>query len=208
MEFDYNTGRGKLVLPEYGRNIHKMVDYIKSIEDRDKRNKLANAVVSVMGNLNPHLRDINDFKHKLWDHLAIISNFELDIDYPYDIPQAETFSQPPKTVPYGVTDLKFRHYGKTVELMIDAVLEMPESEERTELLRITANQMKKSYLMWNRETVDDEVIYNDLKKLSKGKLDASNVPLADARDLIGKSSGNNQNNNQSNRRKRQQTKRR
>jgi len=105
MSFDYNANRKKLVLPEYGRNIQKMVDYIKTIEDRDERNRLAGAIISIMGNLNPHLRDINDFKHKLWDHLALIANFELDIDYPYDIPQPEMFQKPPKVVGYGTHTL-------------------------------------------------------------------------------------------------------
>lgn len=186
MDFDYNTSRDKLVLPEYGRNIHKMVDYIKTVEDKDERNKLANAVVAVMGNLNPHLRDINDFKHKLWDHLAIISNFELDIDYPYDIPQPETFTAPPKRVPYGTSNLRFRHYGKTVELLIDTLISMDDSDEKRELMRITANQMKKSYLIWNRESVEDEIILKDLDKLSGGKLDTSDIQLSDSRDLISK----------------------
>jgi hypothetical protein len=96
MSFDYNTSRKRLILPEYGRNIHMMVDYIKTIEDRDERNRLAHSVVAVMGNLNPHLRDINDFKHKLWDHLALIAKFDLDIDYPYDPPKPETFIEKPK----------------------------------------------------------------------------------------------------------------
>ena len=121
MSFDYNTSRKQLVLPEYGRNIQKMVDYIKSVEDRDERNRLAHSIVAIMGNLNPHLRDINDFKHKLWDHLAIIAHFELDIDYPYEIPQAEMFQKPPRQVEYGTHDIMFRHYGKSIEMLLEAV---------------------------------------------------------------------------------------
>lgn len=183
MDFDYNTSRKQLVLPEYGRNIQKMVDYIKSIEDREERNRLAHAIVGIMGNLNPHLRDINDFKHKLWDHLAIIANFELDIDYPYEIPKAEMFQQPPRTVEYGTHNIKYRHYGKAIELMVEAACEMPEGEDRQRLVMTIANHMKKSYLTWNRDTVTDEVILNDLNKLSGGKLDTTDMKLAEVRDI-------------------------
>jgi hypothetical protein len=184
MSFDYNTSRKHLALPEYGRNIHMMVDYIKSVEDRTERNRLANAIIAIMGNLNPHLRDINDFKHKLWDHLAIISDFELDIDYPYDVPQREMFMQAPRRVPYGTHDIAFRHYGKAIELMIDAAIEMPEGNEREALVNVVGNHMKKSYLTWNRDTVGDDVILNDIKRISKGKIDITKVKLSDARDIM------------------------
>ncbi|MCG8701802.1 MAG: DUF4290 domain-containing protein [Bacteroidales bacterium] len=186
MNFDYNTSRQKLILPEYGRNIQKMVNYIKTIEDRDHRNKLANSVVAVMGNLNPHLRDINDFKHKLWDHLAIISDFELDIDYPYEIPRREMFIEPPRKVPYGTNPIRFKHYGRSIELMIKALIEMDEGDEKDELIGITANHMKKSYLTWNRESVEDEVILNDMNRLAEGKLNLNGVSLSESRDLMGK----------------------
>jgi hypothetical protein len=186
MGFDYNTSRKQLVLPEYGRNIQMMVDYIKSIEDRTERNRLANAVVAVMGNLNPHLRDIADFKHKLWDHLAIIADFELDIDFPYDVPKPETFQQLPKVVPYGTHTIRYKHYGKSIELIIEAATSMSEGEEKDALVNIIANHMKKTYLSWNRDSVNDEVIINDLKLLSKGKLDLSKVKLNEAREIIGK----------------------
>jgi hypothetical protein len=184
MSFDYNTSRKQLALPEYGRNIHNMVDYIKSIEDRTERNRLSNAIIAIMGNLNPHLRDINDFKHKLWDHLAIIADFELDIDYPYEVPQRETFMQSPRRVPYGTHDITFRHYGKAIELMIEAAIEMPEGSEQTALITVVANHMKKSYLTWNRDTVGDDVILNDLKRLSKGKLSTENIKLSEVRDIL------------------------
>lgn len=186
MSFDYNTSRKKLVLPEYGRNIHMMVDYIKTVEDREERTRLAHAVVAVMGNLNPHLRDINDFKHKLWDHLALIADFELDIEYPYDPPRPETFIEKPKRVEYGTHRISFRHYGKSMEKMIDATIELEDSPQKDALITIIANHMKKSYLTWNRESVDDEVILNDLNRLSKGKLDISNVKLSETKDLVSK----------------------
>jgi hypothetical protein len=186
MDFDYNTSRKHLVLPEYGRNIQKMVDYIKTVDDRNERNRLAHAIIAIMGNLNPHLRDINDFKHKLWDHLAIISHFELDIDYPYEIPVAEMFQQKPRVVEYGTHNIVYRHYGKSIELMIDAACEMPEGNEKDRLVNTVANHMKKSYLMWNRDAVADEVITNDLKKLSRGRLDVERVKLNETREIMNK----------------------
>jgi hypothetical protein len=160
-----------------------MVDYIKSIEDREERNRLAQAIVAIMGNLNPHLRDINDFKHKLWDHLAIIANFELDIDYPYEIPKPEMFQQPPRRVEYGTHEISFRHYGKSIELMIEAACAMPEGNDREKVYGLIANHMKKSYLSWNRDSVNDEVILKDLTKLSKGRIDTTNIKLAEVRDI-------------------------
>ncbi|MGD2036096.1 MAG: DUF4290 domain-containing protein [Bacteroidales bacterium] len=186
MSFDYNTSRKQLVLPEYGRNIQKMVDYIKSVEDREERNRLASAIISIMGNLNPHLRDINDFKHKLWDHLAIIADFELDIDYPYEVPKPEMFQTPPRQVEYGTHSIRFRHYGKSLELMINAICEMSDDSERERLANVVANHMKKSYLTWNRDTVNDEVILNDLKKISKGRINTENIKLNETREIIGK----------------------
>lgn len=186
MPFDYNTSRKKLVLPEYGRNIHNMVEYVKTIEDKAERTRLAHAVVAVMGNLNPHLRDINDFKHKLWDHIALIADFDIDIDYPYDPPRPETFTEKPKVVEYGTHEMHYRHYGKSIEMMIDAALELPESAERDALVNTIANHMKKSYLTWNRESVDDEVILKDIIKISKGRIDTSKIKLSESRDLINK----------------------
>jgi hypothetical protein len=139
-----------------------------------------------MGNLNPHLRDINDFKHKLWDHIALIAAFDIDIDYPYDPPRAETFLEKPKVVAYGTHEMSFRHYGKSIEMMIDSALELPDSVERDSLINVIANHMKKSYLTWNRESVDDEVILKDLTKMSKGRVDVSKIRLSESRDLISK----------------------
>ncbi len=172
MDFDYNTGRNKLILPEYGRNIQKMVEYIMTVEDRAERNKLAHAVIIIMGNMNPHLRDINDFKHKLWDHLAIMSDFKLDIDYPYEVPRAEEFMEKPRSVPYNNNDIKYRHYGRVIEMMIEEASKFPEGEEKDELTKLIANHMKKSYMTWNRESVTDETIFHDLRELSGQKLTA------------------------------------
>ncbi len=170
IDYDYNTSRKHLILPEYGRNIQQMVDQIMDTADRTKRNQLTQALITVMGNLNPHLRDIHDFKHKLWDHIAIMSGFKLDIDYPYDIPVPETFKEKPKIVEYPQSAIRYKHYGKILERMINTACDMPDNDERRALMQIIANHMKKSYLTWNREAVDNQVIVNDFRVLSKGRL--------------------------------------
>jgi hypothetical protein len=170
MGYDYNTSRGKLILPEYGRNIQKMVEYIMTVEDREERNRLAHAVIIIMGNMNPHLRDINDFKHKLWDHLAIMSDFKLDIDYPYEIPHPEEFTEKPRRVKYNDNKIKYRHYGRIIESLIEEAVKMPPGEDKDTLTKLIANHMKKSYLAWNRDSVTDEIIFNDLYELSNKQL--------------------------------------
>ncbi|PID93043.1 MAG: hypothetical protein CSA96_00870 [Bacteroidetes bacterium] len=187
MDYDYNTSRKKLVLPEYGRNIQKMVNHIKTIEDRDERNKAARTLIGIMGNLNPHLRDVNDFKHKLWDHLAIISNFELDIDSPYELPEPESLNSKPDKVPYRQHSIPRKHYGHAVMLMMEKAIELEPGEEKEDLVRMIAYHMKKSYLTWNREAVSDEEIFLDLKTLSEGRLEASpDLKLPETRDILAK----------------------
>ncbi|HLO60662.1 MAG TPA: DUF4290 domain-containing protein [Bacteroidales bacterium] len=184
MEYDYNTSRNHLILPEYGRNIQKMVEYILTVEDREERNRLAQAVIIIMGNMNPHLRDINDFKHKLWDHLAIMADFRLDIDFPYEIPRPEEFTEKPRRVSYSTTDIKYRHYGKIVEDLIREALKLPDGEDKDTLVRLIANHMKKSYLTWNRDSVTDEIIFNDLYELSGRKLSVKEgVKLSEQKDF-------------------------
>lgn len=170
IEKDYNTRRPQMVIPEYGRNIQKMVEHAISIEDREERNKVAQSIINVMGQLNPHLRDIVDFKHKLWDHLFIISDFKLDVDSPYPYPDKEKIFEKPKPLEYPQSNIRFKHYGKSVEAFISKAIEMQDGEEKTELIKTIANLMKKSYLTWNRESVDDDLIVSDLKLLSKGQL--------------------------------------
>ena len=167
---DYNTNRPHLIIPEYGRNIQKMVEYAITIENRDERNKIAQAIISVMGQLNPHLRDIVDFKHKLWDHLFIISGFRLDVDSPYPRPNKETIYKKPDPMDYPQSKIRYKHYGKTIELLINKAASMEKNEEQETLIKVIANLMKKSYLTWNRESVDDRLIINDLKNLSKGEI--------------------------------------
>jgi hypothetical protein len=187
MGYNYNTERKRLVLPEYGRNIQKMVDYILAIEDREERNRAARALISIMGNLNPHLRDISDFKHKLWDHLQIMSDFTLDIDSPYEKPAPEVLFEKPKPIPYSNYNIKFKHYGKITELMIREAVNYPEGKEREALIRLIANHMKKCYLTWNREVVTDDIIFEDLKALSGGKIVIDKeIKLSDSRDILAK----------------------
>ena len=184
MEYDYNSCRPRLILPEYGRNMQKMVDHILSNEDRDERNRLAQAIITIMGNMNPHLRDINDFKHKLWDHLAIMSEFKLDIDYPYDIPRAEEFVEKPRRVSYNTNQIRFRHYGKIIERLIEEAIKLPEGEDKETLIKLIANQMKKSYLAWNRDSVTDAIIGADLKELSGKRIKLKEgVKLSDQKDF-------------------------
>ncbi len=180
---DYNTSRKKLALPEYGRNVHNMVDLLMPIEDREKRNRAAQAIIDVMGNLNPYLRDIPDFKHKLWDHLAIMSDFKLDIDYPYNPPSPEILYEKPRKVPYCQRSIKYRHYGYTMELMLKKAEEFEDEKEREVLIYQLANHMKKSYIAWNKDAVEDDKILEDLGIISGGKLKYPNLELAETKNI-------------------------
>jgi hypothetical protein len=185
MTYDYNTQRKRMALPEYGRNVQKMVDHIKSIEDRDERNRAAKTIIQIMGNLNPHLRDVGDFKHKLWDHLSLIAEFELDIDSPYPVPERSKFFEKPNEIPYQQGNIRYLHYGRIIELMIDAASEKEDGEEKEYLTSLIVNQMKKSYITWNRGQVADEVIIGDMKLLSRGKLKMTDgVKILEVRELI------------------------
>lgn len=167
---EYNTSLPKLIIPEYGRNVQKMVHAIIDIEDREKRNHQAKAIIEVMGNLNPHLRDVPDFKHKLWDHLFIMSDFKLEVDSPYDRPSKESFEGKPEMLSYSDNNIKLRHFGKILPRIISRAIEIEESEHKDLLVFCIANHMKKLYLTWNKSTVEDEVILNHLAQLSDNKL--------------------------------------
>lgn len=176
---DYNTKRKKLPMPEYGRNIQNMVDHLFTIEDREKRNQSAQAVIDVMGNLYPYLRDVAEYKHKLWDHIAIMSDFKLDIDYPYEPPSPDILTEKPHKVPYNQNEIKLKHYGLITQKMIDKAIEMEGNEQRI-LIEQIANQMKKQYLAWNKDSVEDEKIFIDLEELSGHKLKVPrDIQLAD-----------------------------
>ena len=167
---EYNTSLSKLIIPEYGRNVQKMVHSIIDIEDREKRNYQAKSIIEVMGNLNPHLRDVPDFKHKLWDHLFIMSDFHLDVDSPYDRPSKESFEEKPEMLKYSDNNIKFRHYGKILPLIIKRTIDLDEGEYKDFLVFTIANHMKKSYLTWNKANVEDEVILKHLSQMSDDKL--------------------------------------
>jgi len=170
MELEYNSSRNKLVISEYGRHIQKLVEHAMTLKDKEERQKMANGIIDIMGELNPQLRDVADFKHKLWDHLFVISNFELDVDSPYEKPIIEKLFEKPEPLAYPNSKIKYNHYGKVIELMIDEAIKMEDQELKSKLVIAIANQMKKSYVNWNLDTVEDEVILNQLTKLSKGKL--------------------------------------
>ena len=185
MNYDYNTQRKRMALPEYGRNVQKMIDHIKTIENRDERNRAAKTIIQIMGNLNTHLRDVGDFKHKLWDHLALIADFELDIDSPYPIPEAVKFVEKPNIVPYKQGEITFLHYGRIIELMIEAASKMEDGDEKVHLTTLIVNQMKKSYITWNRSQVADEVIITDMKRLSGGRLKMTEgVRILEVKELL------------------------
>lgn len=170
MIFDYNSTRPKLILAEYGRNVQNMVDYICTLSDREERNRLAQVVIDMMGVLNPHLRDVSDFKHKLWDHLYIISDFKIDVDSPYPIPTKENIHHKPEPLKYPNHNIRFKHYGHTVEDMINKTLNISNSEARLKMTLSIANFMKMAYLTWNKDSVSDDQILQDLKTLSHGEL--------------------------------------
>ncbi len=167
---EYNSEREHLIIPEYGRYVQKLIDQITAIEDRDKRNKGARYVISVLGNLNPHLRDVPDFQHKLWDQLFIMSDFKLDIDSPYPIPTREVVQLRPDRLAYPQNFPKYRFYGNNIKYMIDVARKWEEGELKNALIIVIANHMKKCFLSWNKDTVTDEVIFNHLLELSNGEL--------------------------------------
>ncbi len=204
----YNTEKEKLKIPEYGRHVQQMVDYAVTIEDKEKRQKVAQAIIDVIGNLNPHLRDVPDFKHKLWDHLFIMSDFELDVDSPYPKPTRDSFEERPDKIEYPQERIKYRYYGKYVTKMIETVSEMDDMEHRPQMIRQLANHMKKSYLNWNKDSVEDKVILDHLAELSEGKLALTEEQeLAQSKNLIN-SSSNISSNQRNNSRKRSNNKKR
>ena len=183
---EYNSDREDLIIPEYGRHIHKMVNQAIECNNKDERNNMAKAIIGVMGNLNPHLRDVPDFQHKLWDQLFIMSQFQLDVDSPYPKPSKEIFEQKPEKLDYPQNHPKYRFYGNNIKKMIDVAVSWEDGEMKSQLVYVIANHMKKCFLNWNKDTVEDSVIYEHLFELSNGKisLDSSSPALSDSKDLI------------------------
>ena len=197
---EYNTNAKRLYLPEYGRNIQNMVDHCLTIENREERNHCANAIISIMGNMFPHLRDVNDFKHILWDHLAIMADFNLDVDYPYEVLKKENLYQRPPDVAYNDSKIIYRHYGQTLERLINKAAELEDGDEKEALIYLIANQMKKSFIIWNKDSVDNRKILKDLAELSKGKIvrDEETLKLVDAAELVDLPQRNNNKKNKKN----------
>lgn len=185
-EIEYNTERPHLIIPEYGRHIQKMVDQAVAKETKEERNKYAKSIIAVMGNMNPHLRDVADFQHKLWDQLFIISDFKLDADSPFDKPSREELAARPEPLAYPQNHPKYRFYGNNIKRMIDVAISWEDGDKKDGLVRTIANHMKKCFLNWNKDTVEDGVIYNHLFELSEGKLNLKNSDeeLSDAGKLL------------------------
>ena len=202
----YNTKRIQLIIPEYGRHVQLMINQIMETRDRDERNKMAKAVIGIMGNMNPHLRDVPDFQHKLWDQLFIMSNFELDVDCPFEKPQKEVLTQKPDRLAYPQRNPKYRFYGNNIKSMINVAVNWEEGELKNALVFNIANHMKKCFLNWNKDTVQDEVILNHLLELSDNKLKVSeeDLPLTDTSEFlkIRSKNGNGSKNNYKQRNKR------
>jgi len=183
---EYNTSLEKLIFPEFGRHIQKMVEHACIIEDRSERNRAAQTIVNIMANISPQFRDASfEVRQKLWDQLAIISDFKLDVDYPYALPCKEELFEKPQKLPNPQSDIKLRHYGKNNEMMINTAVNMEEGEEKDYLISLIANHMKRCYLTWNRDSVSDDLIFEDLKYLSKGKIIIKNdTKLAEVKDIL------------------------
>ncbi|AXP82975.1 hypothetical protein CJ739_3916 [Mariniflexile rhizosphaerae] len=185
-ELEYNTEREHLIIPEYGRHMQKMINYAKTRETKEERNKVARAIISVMGNMQPHLRDVPDFQHKLWDQLFIMANFELDVDSDYPKPTKELLEERPEPLKYPQNFPKYRFYGNNIKTMIDVANTWEDGELKEALTYTIANHMKKCFLNWNKDTVEDDVIYDHLYELSGGKINLKNSEedLSDATSLM------------------------
>jgi len=182
---EYNTGRDQMRIAEYGRNIQKMISFAKTIEDREERNKAARAIIKVMGQVNPTLKNTEDLTHKLWDHMFIIADFQLDVDSPYPIPSPEQFIQKPERIPYPETEIKERHYGRIIGKMIQQLAAEPDEQVRNKAAIAAANAMKAAYVKWNRDSVEDIIIIRDLRRLTMGKVELpTDTVLGRSQDLV------------------------
>jgi len=183
---EYNSERQRLIIPEYGRHLQKLIDQATSIVDLEERNKMAKYIIQVMGSLNPHLRDVPDFQHKLWDQLFIMSDFRLVVDSPYPIPSREVLQLKPEILNYPQNFPKYRYYGNNIKFMIDVANKWEEGDLKNALIKVIANHMKKSYLSWNKDTVRDDVIFEHLLDISGGKINltAGSEALLTTDDLL------------------------
>ena len=204
---EYNTNKTQLQMPEYGRIIQQLVERCQELENRDERNEMAVAIVDFMGQRNPQLRDESNYKHKLWDHLFIMANYDLDVDSPYPFPTMEELKEKPKRMEYPKLQGDFKFYGKSILQLIDKAIELEDGDEKDALIQVIANNMKKSYNVYNKEHVQDEVIFRHLKDLSENRLDLTGLDSLEkskiyyATNRNGKSTGKNQNQNNQNKRR-------
>lgn len=166
----YNTARNHLILPEYGRNVQKMVEHASNIKDKSERDKCVKSIIDFMGQMNPQLRDIKEFTHKLWDHLFIMSQFQLDATSPYPMPEIEKLKERPQKMPYPKNKIKFPFYGAALENMINYVVKQEDNREKEIMTGMIANHMKKSYLLFNKHSVSNDTIILHLKQLSNNTL--------------------------------------
>ena len=167
---EYNTQREQLKITDYGRHVAKMIEYAKTIADREERTAMANVIIDVMAHVNPKIKERTDYRHRLWDHLMMMADYNLDVDCPYEVNREETENFQPHTIAYRDSSIRYRHYGRALEDMIRAVAAMPGGEERDLLTAQIAHSMKRQYLQWNRDTVDDELIAEQLAELSDNRL--------------------------------------
>ncbi len=174
---EYNTTRKYLTMREYGRHIQKMVDYLLTIEDKEKRQRNAMSLIELMGFLNPHLKNVEDFRHKLWDHLFLISDFKLDVESPYPIPTRETLKAKPEPLPYPKRYPKFNHLGKNIEVVINKALKEENPEKRQGFANAIAYYMKLTYSNWHKELVHDDNIQTELQSMTDGQLEFNNRPF-------------------------------
>ncbi len=185
---EYNTERDDLMISEYGRNVQKMIEHTIKLEDRNERNIAAQTIVKVMAQLNPQFKEYDDFNHMLWDHLFIMSDFKLDVDSPFERPEKDSIAAKPENVKYPGNSIKYKHYGRTIQQIIDKLSEMEEGDQKQVTLEALANFMKMSYLSWNRDTVNDELIIEQITELSRGKLKLDeNFKFSQTHDLIQQS---------------------
>jgi hypothetical protein len=195
-DLEYNSERPLMIIPEYGRHIQKLVDHCLALETKEERDKMAKSIVDVMGNLQPHLRDVPDFKHKLWDQLYIMADFKLDVESPYPQLSKAELQEKPERLAYPKSASRYRYYGNNIQTMIDIALSWEDGEKKDALVFTIANHMKKCYLNWNKDTVDDAIIFKHLYDLSDGKLDlrATEEALSESKNLLRKRNSQGQNN--------------
>lgn len=184
---EYNTVRPKMIISEYGRSVQKMIDHLMTIEDKEARTRNARTIIHVMGQINPSIKEYNDYKHRLWDHLHIMANYQLDVDSPYPKPEPES-GEINITKPEGqARHIRFRYYGRSIEKIIKSASALPDGEEREAFVKAIGNHMKKSYITWNRDNITDDIINEHLASLSSGELKLSdNARLESTNDIIAR----------------------